>query len=67
MRCCLPSVVHALCPVSCALAGSVPFDLVQGDDPLTAQRLNDMAAQKEKKWQQLLSSVSTAPDESNWT
>lgn len=45
-------------PVCCTPAGSVPFDLVQGDDLLTAQRLNDMAAQKEKQWQQLLSSVS---------
>jgi hypothetical protein len=36
----------------------VPFDLVQGDDPLTAERLLQMATQKEKQWQNLLSSVS---------
>lgn len=39
-------------------AGGVPFDLVQGDDPLTAERLVAMAAQKEKQWQKLLSDVS---------
>jgi hypothetical protein len=38
----------------------VPFDLVQGDDPLTAERLYQMAAQKEKQWQILLSNVSNS-------
>jgi hypothetical protein len=44
---------HVCCP-----AGNVPFDLVQGDDPLTAERLEEVAAQKEKQWQKLLADVS---------
>ena len=40
-------------------AGNVPFDLVQGDDPLTVETLQQMAMQKEKQWQKILSSVSS--------
>lgn len=46
-----------LCCMLCA-AGCVPFDLVNGDDPLTAERLQQMAAQKEQQWQKLLCNVS---------
>jgi hypothetical protein len=40
-----------------AIAGNVPFDLVQSDDHLTAERLQEMAAQKEKQWQAILAKV----------
>jgi hypothetical protein len=50
--------LHAV--LACHTAGNVPFDLVQGDDPLTAERLLEVAAQKEKQWQKLLSDVSVS-------
>lgn len=50
--------LHAL--LACHTAGIIPFDLVQGDDPLSAERLEEVAAQKEKQWQKLLCDVSSS-------
>jgi hypothetical protein len=51
-----PPLAH--CDALLVAAGSVPFDLLHGDDPLTAERLQQMAAQKEQQWQKLLCNVS---------
>lgn len=56
---CWLTPIAMLCCMLCT-AGCVPFDLLHGDDLLTAERLQQMAAQKEQQWQKLLCNVSCA-------